>query len=327
MKAVHIPNRNQVEFVDLTLPDLKPGEALIEIMKISLCGSDVWMLSDAPAEDYPHPVGVSGHEVVGRVLEINDPDEQAHFAVGEIVMVIAPALDAMCTHYIAEFVNILSLPKGLPLEHALQAQQIGTVIYACQKLPNMIGKTAVVIGQGSAGIWFNIMLKRLGAAKVVGIDKHNHRAALSEQFGAADGICNAELSDVEASAQVQQLLGQAPDVVIDAAGTESAINLAIELLGYEGFLLGFGVPHKGDITIADYYALHRKCITLCNVVGATIGDPTHECTYQALELLASGVIDPTPLLTHEFVFTDVEAAYALQANPQSGAVKIVVNVV
>ncbi len=325
MKAVQILMRDQVSIVDVDPPSLEANRVLLKANCISLCGSDVWMLQDAPPEDYPQPIGVSGHEVVSEVVAIGKHTGALDFAVGDHVLVLSPALDAMSELYIAPIQNVLPLPSGVPLPHLLQAQQLGTVIYACQSLPNVIGKTVAVIGQGSAGLWFNLMLKRLGARRVVGLDLHAHRVALSTHFEADLGLHNEGMAEPEAVAAVNHACHNAEvDIVIDAAGTESALNLAIALATREGFILSFGVPHQQQLTL-DYYKLFRKCLTVRAVVGATIGDPTHACTRQAIDLIANGIVDLTPLITHHFPFSAVAKAYALQANPQDGAVKIVVN--
>ena len=80
----------------------------------------------------------------------------------------------MAEFYLAPIENVLPLPAGKTPEELLMAQQLGTVIYACKKLPSVIGKTAVVIGQASAGLWFDVMLKRLGARRIVALDSRGN---------------------------------------------------------------------------------------------------------------------------------------------------------
>ena len=47
------------------------------------------------------------------------------------------------------------------------AQQLGTVIFGAKRLPNLLGQTCVVMGQGSAGLFWNFVLKHLGADRVI----------------------------------------------------------------------------------------------------------------------------------------------------------------
>ena len=52
----------------------------------------------------------------------------------------------------------------------------------------MIGKTVAVIGQGTAGLWFDFVLNRLGAARVIALDPKTYRLKLAQQYGASDTI-------------------------------------------------------------------------------------------------------------------------------------------
>ena len=92
------------------------------------------------------------------------------------------------------------------------AQQLGTVIYAFKNLPNIIGKTIVVVGQGSAGLWFNFVLKRLGAKKIIGIDKHDHRNKMSKSFGATDFVNNIKNNPIETVKELNN--GKLADIVV-----------------------------------------------------------------------------------------------------------------
>ena len=109
----------------------------------------------------------------------------------------------------------------------MQAQQFGTVLYAARTLPDVRGKTVAVIGQGSAGLWFNFALQQRGAAKIIALDLKAYRLRHSQDFGATHTIHNAEGSAAEALREING--GDLPDVVIEAAGEPESINLAVEI--------------------------------------------------------------------------------------------------
>ncbi len=89
---------------------------------------------------------------------------------------------SMSEYYLAPLEHVLPLPSDKPIAHFLQAQQLGTVIYASKRLPSLLDKTVAVIGQGSAGLWFNLVASRLGARKVIGVDMQEHRLLLSSNL-------------------------------------------------------------------------------------------------------------------------------------------------
>ena len=319
MKAVQIIARGQPAFVDAPKPPLQPGSALVKTLRLSLCGSDIRHLYYLPDSHYPTQPGETGHEMVG-VIEAIDP-ANGKFKPGDRVLCLAPDHGAMCEYYLAPVHHLLPLDPATPLEHSVQAQQFGTVLYAARTLPDLRGKTVAVIGQGSAGLWFNFTLAQRGAAKIIALDLKAYRLRYSEAFGATHTIHNADSCPLEALRAING--GELPDVVIEAAGEPDAIRLAVEITRFGGFLLFFGVPRLEVIEFPIFDAFW-KTLTMKSMVGA-INDPGHACTRQALEYINSGAVDVGRMITHTFAFKDVFEAYELHRIQDEGAVKIVVD--
>lgn len=214
MKAVQVVAPGEAIFIDVPAPELQPGHAIVRPLKLSLCGSDIRMLHYAPPESYPFPPGTTGHEMVGVVEQADDPG--GAIQPGQLTLTLAPGHRAMCEYYLAAFEHVLPLPEGQPLEHLLQAQQLGTVLYACKRLPNLLGKDVAVIGQGSAGLWFDYQLRRMGARRVIAIDLEPYRLDVATSFGATDTLYNGSTDPVQAIEQMTQ--GKMVDLVVEAAG-------------------------------------------------------------------------------------------------------------
>ena len=322
MKAVQIIARGQPAFVDAPLPALKPGTGLVRSLRLSLCGSDVRHLHYLPDDRYPTAIGETGHEMVGVVEAIDPVSDDGAIKKGDRVLCLAPDHRAMCEYYLAPIDRLLRLDPATPLEHSVQAQQFGTVLYAARVLPDLRGKTVAVIGQGSAGLWFNFALQQRGAAKIIALDLKAYRLAYSERFGATHTIHNAEVSAAEALREING--GQLPDVVIEAAGEDESIRLAVEIARRGGFVLLFGVPRFDTMDDFPIFKAFWKTLTLRSMVG-TIDDPGHACTRQALGYINSGAVDVGGMITHTFKFADVFEAYELHRLQDEGAVKIVID--
>ena len=319
MKAVQIIARGQPIFVEVAKPRLKAGHALVKTLRLSLCGSDIRHIHHLPDHRYPTAPGETGHEMVGRIEAI-DPAE-AGFAVGERVLALAPDHRAMAEYYLAPIDRLLPLADGIPSEHLVQAQQFGTVLHAAKALPDVRGKTVAVIGQGSAGLWFNTVLQARGADKIIALDLKAYRLRLSQRYGATHSIHNASDSPIAALKAING--GQLPDVVIEAAGETDSIALAVEIARENGFILYFGVPRREtiDFPIWQYFI---KTITAKAMVHAS-REANHESTRRALEWISAGKVDVKPMITHTFAFADVLAAYELHRLQDEGAVKIVID--
>ena len=321
MRAVQVMAPGRAEFIDMPKPTLKPGHALIRTHRLSLCGSDTRMLYYAPADHYPFPPATTGHEMVGLVEAIDAPG--SGIKVGDMALVLVDGHLAMSEYYLAPVDKVFVLPPDKPVEHMLQAQQVGTVIFACKVLPNLIGKDVAVIGQGSAGLWFNYMARRMGAKRVIGVDLQAHRLAVAGRYGATDTLHNAGLgieATTEALARVTD--GQLADVVIEAAGEAESINLAYNLIKIDGDVLYFGVPRAEQIMV-DFATFFWKYPRVKAVCGAQ-REPGQTSTKLALDLIAGGEIDVGPILTHSFPFDQVMEAYELQNTLDEGAIKIVI---
>jgi L-iditol 2-dehydrogenase len=318
MRAVQVMAPGQAEFIQMPRPTLRPGYALVRTRRLSLCGSDIKWLYHHPPEKYPLAPGTTGHEMVGVVEAVDAPDSA--LKPGDVALTLAPDHRAMAEYYLAPVSDVLVLPPGKPIEHLLQAQQLGTVIYACKWLPNLVGKDVAVIGQGSAGLYFDFMLRRMGARRVIALDVQDFRLKASPLYGATHTVHNAVTDPVQAVADITG--GRMVDVVVEAAGEVDAIRLAVELARPFGFLLYFGVPRANNFPF-PFERFFFKRLGAQAVVGAG-EDPGHNVTRLALELIASGEIDLTPILTHRFPFERVMEAYELQRTRDEGAIKIVI---
>lgn len=320
MRAVQITAPNESTIIEVPKPSPKPGEVLVRTTQVSLCGSDTHAIRFYEPEAYPLPPGNSGHEVLGVVEEINAPGSS--LKVGDHALVLVTGNQGMAEYAVAPEENVLVLPPDKPAEELLQAQQLGTVFYAAQHMTNLVNKDVVVIGQGSAGLWWNYVVRRMGARRVIAVDLQAHRLMLSGHYGATHTLHNKEES---ALTQLEELTnGELADVVVEAAGEPDSINLAIDLIKRYGHIFYFGVPrmHQMPFNVWEFF---RKSPSVQSMVGA-LTDPGHSCTKMALDLIASGEADVGPMITHHFPFEQVTEAYDLQYTRDEGAIKIVVDI-
>jgi L-iditol 2-dehydrogenase len=318
MKAVQVVARGKAKFVEVPAPEVRPGHALVRTRRLSLCGSDIRMLHHAPEEAYPYPPGTTGHEMVGVIAAVDEPE--SGLRVGDAVLALAPGHRAMAEYYLAPLEHVIPLPSGLPIEQLLQAQQFGTVLFACQRLPNVISKTVCVIGQGSAGLFFDYQLRQMGARRVISLDLEDYRLERSQAFGATHTIHNAV---VDPAAAIRELNGgELADLVVEAAGEVASINLAVDLVRNGGDILFFGYP-RGQVIPFNFEEFFHKCCRAHTIVGATV-EANQVSTRIALDLIAGRRLDVSSLVTHRFAFADVMDAYELHRTRGDRCVKIVI---
>jgi L-iditol 2-dehydrogenase len=240
--------------------------------------------------------------------------------------VLVPHENAMAEYFQVPTEYVLTLPGGKSDEEFLMAQQLGTVVYACKHLPNLVGRTAVVIGQGSAGLHWDAMLRRLGLAQIVGLDLHQARVDAATRFGATDalrlGPGDPRHGAKEAIADMTG--GGMADLVVMAAGEKEAIQMAPDLVATGGRIQFFGVPHETEI-LFDFKNLFRSYCTT-HSTGGPAAEPGLTSFRQALRLVGDGEIDVRGMVTHHLPLERAFAAYELARTRDDGAVKIVVEV-
>ncbi len=321
MLAGQFTSRRVIELVDVDEPCLSdgsaPGSIVFQPELTCLCGSDLpFFDSDFEGHKiaYPQPPGMSLHEMVGTVVDTNG----GRWKPGTRVLAVPFAQHGLFERYILSENRAVALDERLSDEIALMAQPFGTVVWALKKLPNMIGRDVVVLGLGPIGQMFVAGLRNLGARRIIGIDPIEDRGNIAKRMGATNTVCSVGES---AEQQVREILGgELPEVVIEAVGHKAqAFNDAVRLVRPHGEILYFGVPPMP----AD--GLQLKDAMLKNVTIKTSLHPDFETTFPlAMQWLAEGRVDLSPLLTHRFPLNQIQQAFDLFRDRKDGAIKVLV---
>ncbi len=316
MLAGHILSRGQITLVDIPEPDVREAEAgqiLFEPHLSCLCGSDLPYF-DSPHTEYPQPVGYSLHEMIGTIVATTGQ----RFRAGDRVLAVPIRQRGLYERYLLSELRAIPLDPRRPPEQALLAQPLGTVIFALKKLPTVLDKDVVVVGQGPIGQMMNACLRNLGAREIIGVDKLSSRLALSERMGATAAVDSSREDPVDAVKRITG--GQLADVVIEAVGHEDqALDVCIDLCAKYGRILSFGVPPE---TIDG---LRWKDLFYKNITVHTSVDPDFTRDFPlAMRWISEGRIDLAPLLTHRFKLAEIQTAYETFRDRKEGAQKVLV---
>ena len=322
MRAARIVAPGRVQVVDAPPPVPAAGCARLRPELVTICGSDLRQVYSLAADAYPLAVGVSGHEIVARVTA-PDPADAADPAPGGLapgtrVLALVTEQHGMAEQFVTRWSDLIPLPEEVPAERLVLAQQLGTVVYGCQQVGNVVARSAVVIGQGSAGLFFVAMLRRLGADRILALDLSDARIAAGLRMG-ADEAYHGERDDPVA--RVAEFTGGAmADLVVEAAGTPSAVNLTPRLARRGGRILFFGLP-KQDTFPVDFYTLFRAQCRITSASGAA-EEPGKRSFRIALDLIVRGAIDVAGLVSHLFPLQEAARAYELARSRADGALKV-----
>lgn len=321
MLAMQAAARGDIRLVEVPIPRPAGGQALVKMELASICGSDLHIVDYGwLVEEFPLRPGYPGHEGIGTVVDANGTELRE----GDRVLVTPAIWDSLSfAEYQALGTNFLTvLPDRLSQkpDHLLMAQQLGTVIFAAKRLPNLLNHTCVVMGQGSAGLFWNFVLKHLGAERVIAIEPIAHRLKVGAGFGSDDRINDTFAAATRA---VLHLTGDGADVVVEAIGTKETHAQALELVRPDGQVVWFGVPQSAELIPFNFDLFFRKRVSAYSPLGAQ--DELELSSFrQALKWIEDGVIDMSEVVTHSFPLTRIDEAFGAARERADGAVKIVV---
>ncbi|HEY8177574.1 MAG TPA: L-threonine 3-dehydrogenase [Candidatus Limnocylindria bacterium] len=325
-----------LEIIDAPVPTPGPGEVQLRIEAASVCGTDrhIFLWDRWAAENFPLPF-ILGHELAGRVAATGSGVTRVRD--GDLVGVESHLFDGACTqcqagaphlcrnlrvigaHVDGGFADFVVIPEANAVESngldpavvALQ-EPMGNAVHAAFVEP-IAGRTVAVTGCGPIGLCAVGIAKAAGAAWVVATDTEPYRLELATTMGADLVLDGREPDTVERVLDATG--GDGVEVVLEMSGSAAALDQALRFVTRGGriSLLGiFGEPVAVDLS----NLVIEKGIRIHGVFGRRIYD-TWERTQ---ELLRSGALDVTPILTHRFDLADWEQGFDLLGSRHAGKV-------
>jgi threonine dehydrogenase-like Zn-dependent dehydrogenase len=248
---------------------------------------------------FPTEPGGLGHEGWGWVDAIGPGVTK--FADGDRVAILSG-------HAYAEF-DVTGVDAAIHLPDSLAGMPFPAEPLGCAF--NILGRSAIEPGQTVAiiGIGFlGALLTKLATdagARVIAVSRRPFALEVARRMGAAETI--AMLDHCTIIQRVRTLTnGAFCDRVIEAVGKQWPLDLAGELTRERGRLIIAGYhqdgPRQVNMQLWNWRGL--------DVVNAHERDPAIYLAgmRKAVEAVASGQLDPTPLLTHHYRLDELAAA-------------------
>ena len=308
----------QIRCDEIPVPDSAPGKVLVRTKMASICGSDLHIAYMGwNVRELPLPHGYPGHEGVGEVVDGGGTE----FAASDLVLTVPNIWTSrvFAGYQLIEPRFLVRLPATTPMSHLLMAQQLGTVVYGCKYLPPLLGRTVVVIGQGSVGLFHDFMLRRLGAHRIIAIEPIPARLTAGRNMGIDEAVDS--IGDRATEAVMDLTNGEGADVVIEAVGSVETLNQSLKLARVQGWVEAFGLPPTMDTVPFDWDTFFSRRLHIHTVHGGQDepGLPDFEL---AVDYITRGEIDVSPFLTHRFPISQVQEAFDLAYLKEDGALKV-----
>jgi threonine dehydrogenase-like Zn-dependent dehydrogenase len=194
---------------------------------------------------------------------------------------------------------LIRLPASIDLRNAGLVEPLAVVLHGLHRIGSLKGRRLAVVGGGSVG------LLAVAAALTAGakVDLHA-RHEVQRKAGSALGARTDITQDYE--------------IVIDAAGSQSAIDLASDIVAPGGSILELGMFWNA-VTVSRL--LLRKEV---NLLPSMLYGHDHQVREfdQAATLLAALPELASVVVTHRFPLEDAARAFRVAADRRAGAIKV-----
>jgi threonine dehydrogenase-like Zn-dependent dehydrogenase len=229
------------------------------------------------------------------------------------------------------------VPDGVTDEQAVLADPFSVSLHGILKRPPNPGAPALVYGCGTLGLLAIAILRHLHPdSKIFAIARFDHQRRLARQFGATVVLEHEPVETIvervaaETGAQIMTpwygtpwLYGGGIDVIYDTVGFPETVEVGVRLADSRGAIVITGVEAPKRF---EWTPLYFKEIAIIgsNAFGVEEfeGRRAHAMEIY-LELVRSGRIDVTAILTHRFTLDDYRDAFlACGEQGTSGAVKV-----
>jgi threonine dehydrogenase-like Zn-dependent dehydrogenase len=349
MRANVFSGVNKFQIEEVEKPHAGVGEAVIRVTMTTICGTDLHIVRG----EYPVSPGlIIGHEPVGVIAELGQG--VTGYEVGDRVLVGAITPCGQCRACLSGHLSQCGREEGYK---AIGGWRFGNTINGAQadyllvpnaqanlaKIPNeltdlqvvlladiastgfsgaesanvRIGDSVVVFAQGPIGLCATAGARLMGASLIIGVDGDENRLAMARQIG-ADVVL--DYREVDVVAEVKRLTGGGADVAIEALGTQQTFESSLRSLRPGGTLSSLGV-YSGKLQI-PYEAFaagigdYRITTTLC--------PGGKERMRRLMEVVKTGRVDLTPLLTHVVSLDDIKEGYRIFGERLDGVLKVAV---
>ena len=338
MKQAVMTAPGKIEIHEAAAPAPGPGEVLLRIQRIGVCGSDIHVYHGKhPYTSYPV---VQGHEF-SAVLE----------SVGEGVTGLKPGTKvtsmpqivcgecAPCRRgdyhicdklkvqgfqapgcaqelWVTAADKIVPLPDTFTFEQGALVEPVSVAMHAVARAGRLAGRRVAVLGAGPIG---NLVAQaaRCEGARVLITDLSDHRLDIARQCGLAATSNSKEETLAQAS---ERVFGQDGfDVAFECVGVEVTITAAIETIQKGGTLIVVGV--FGDKPRVNLGLVQDRELNIHGTLMYQSQDYK-----RAVELIASGGIITEPLISKHFAMDDYLQAYRFIDQQGDKAMKVFIDI-
>lgn len=338
MKQAVLEQPGRVLIRDVPLPEPGPGQILLKIKEIGVCGSDI----HAWHGKHPYircPI-VQGHEFSAQVVKSGSGARgfragdnvtvmpqvvcgtcyacrHGNYHICSSLKVIGCQVDGAAQEYFAVDASLaLRLPPGMSYEIGATVEPVAVGVHALSRLGPVNGRRLLVLGAGPIGNLAAQSAQAMGADVMI-TDINEFRLEIASRCGIKHCVHTGR---EDLATAVQRSFGSdGADAILECVGAQETIQQAISVSRKGGAVVVVGV--FGEKPVVDVGLIQDKELS----VNGTLMYKAQDYR-RAIRLLVSGTVDPLPLITHRFPFSQYGAAYEHIERSGTTSMKVLIDV-
>ena len=318
MKAAVVEAIDKMVVKEVEKPTIDDNGMLVKVKACAVCGSDIRIFhSGNNRVEYP---AIIGHEISGEVVEVGK--NVTRFAVGDRIAIGADVPCGECAFCVAGIGNncqinyamgyqfqggfaeylplnstvvnygpICKIPDNMSYEQGALAEPLGCVLNALELSPVKLGDVVVIIGAGPIGCMIVEVAKKMGASKVILVQRSRGRLEMAMKTVNADVfVCSSEEDAVKKVLDETDGLGA--DVIFTACPSPEAQQDAIVMAKNRAIVNFFGgLPKDKEQVEINTNVIHYKELFVTGAHGAM---PIHH--RKAVELISMAITASFPAM-------------------------------
>lgn len=301
---------------EVIVPAPGPREVRVKLEGCGICASNLPVWEGRAWFRYPLAAGAPGHEGWGTVDAVGH--EVTTLRPGDRVAMLSD--HAYASHDVTPVDHVVRIPDSLQGK-PVPAEPLGCAMNIFRRSEVREGHSVAIVGIGFLGALLTSLCVRAGAT-VIAISRRQFARDVAESLGARASIELDTTARTSKDARAH-CNGSGFDRVIEAIGTQEALDLATDLTGVRARLI-----------IAGFHQDGRRSVNLqkwnwqgLDVINAHERDPAEyrRGMEEAIGLIAAGELDPLPLYTHRFALSELGDGLAAAAGRPAGFLKALVH--
>jgi L-iditol 2-dehydrogenase len=305
MKTVRLHAPNDLRQHEEPEPVPGPGEALVRVKSVGICGSDLHWVGEGGIGDANLEIPlILGHEFAGVIASGGregervaiDPAISCHACdfclqgkpnLCENIRFAGHALEDGGLREIIAWPEecLFPLPDLLSYADGAMLEPLGVAVHAVDLAQLQAGMSIGVFGCGPIGLLVIQVARLAGATRVYASEPLAHRLDAAQRLGA-----------------MEWKPGRQVDVAFEAAGEDDAVEDALKSIIPGGRVILIGIPSNDRTTISATIARHKE-LTIQLVHRMKFTYP------RAIQLVEDGKVDVRSLVTHHFPLEKTREAF------------------